>query len=93
MTAYLLAYDLVNERGSHDYKPLWAALTKAGAHRTQLSAWLVASTVGVQTVHDHFKAYLDTDDRLWVTRLRANEHWFSNALAGTNDWLKRNPPI
>ena len=90
MTVYLLSYDLVNERGSHDYKPLWGALATAGAHRTQLSTWLVSSTSSVQAVHDHFQRYLDKDDRLWVTRVPPAQNWYSNAMAGTNDWLKRN---
>jgi hypothetical protein len=91
MAVYLLTYDLVNESGSHDYEPLWKALRSAGAHRTMYSVWLVASVGGAQAVHDQFKRYLDSDDRLWVTRVRIAEHWFSNAMAGTNDWLKRNP--
>ena len=92
MAVFLLNYDLVNESGSHDYEPLWAALREAGAHRTQYSTWLVASAAGAKGVHDHFQRYLDGNDRLWVTRVRPGEHWFSNAMAGTNDWLKRNPP-
>jgi hypothetical protein len=92
MTVYLVNYDLVNESGPHDYKPLWAALAAFGAHRTQYSTWLVSSTSGAQAVHDHFKRFLDKDDRLWVTSVRAGQNWYSNAMAGTNDWLMRNPP-
>ena len=92
MSVYLLSYDLVNESGSHDYKPLWNALAQAGAHRTQYSTWLVASTLTAKGVHDQFKRYVDSDDRLWVTSVRVSEHWYSNAMTGTNDWLKRNPP-
>lgn len=96
MAVYLLEYDLVKETSSHDYEPLWAALKAAGAHRTQLSAWLVASTSGAKQVHDHFQKYLDSNDRLWVAKVHKNtssdEYWFSNAKGGTNDWLKKNPP-
>lgn len=92
MPSYLLCYDLINEKGGHDYKPLWKELERFGAHRTQYSTWLVASTSGAKSVHDHFKRLLDKDDRLWVTSIRAAENWYSNAIGGTNEWLKRNPP-
>lgn len=91
MAVYVICYDLVNERGSHDYKPLWNRLEELDCHKTQYSVWLGSFTNSAKEVHDHFKAYLDKDDRLMVSEL-TNEHWYSNAMAGTNEWLVRNPP-
>lgn len=92
MAIYLLSYDLVKETSSFDYKPLWAELRRLNAHKTQLSAWLINLTNTPKEVADHFQGFMDNDDRLWVTRVRAAEHWYFNALEGTNDWLKANPP-
>ena len=93
MATYLLGYDLLNEtNGRFDYEPLWKELKRLGAHRTQLSLWLLNVSEGPQQVIEHFQKFADKDDALWVTRIRAGEHWYSNAKAGTNEWFKLNPP-
>ena len=92
MTIYLLSYDLIKERSGQDYQPLWDELKRLGAHRTQLSARLIDVNNTAQQLTEHFKQFVDKDDRLWVTRVRPNEHWYVNAIAGTNDWLQRHPP-
>lgn len=90
---YLLAYDLVNEpKGTFDYQPLWDELKRLGAFRTQYSLWLVNSNNTAQQLVEHFKKFIDKDDRLWVTSVRKNEHWYINAIGGTNKWLENNPP-
>jgi CRISPR associated protein Cas2 len=91
MTDYAIAYDLIKEQSSHDYEPLWAELKRLGGHRTQYSLWLVNLSNTAKEVHDHFKAYLDQDDRLWVLEL-TKSHYYSNAMSGTNNWLNNNPP-
>tara|TARA_R110000851_G_scaffold270099_1_gene422754 strand:- start:135 stop:416 length:282 start_codon:yes stop_codon:yes gene_type:complete len=91
MAIFVISYDLINESGSADYEPLWKALRERGCHRTQDSVWLGNFNNGAKVVHDHFKQYLDSDDRLMVSEL-TKIHWFSNACGGTNEWLKNNPP-
>jgi hypothetical protein len=91
MTAYHLVYDLRNESGSQDYEPLWAELRRLKAHRTQYSMWLVNASNSAKELHDHFKKFLDKDDRIWVSEITKSYH-YSNAIAGTNDWLAKNPP-
>lgn len=88
MTTYTVSYDLIKRK---DYETLWAELGRLGAHRTQASYWLVAVNNSAKELHDHLKTFVDADDRIWVSELTKNHH-FSNALAGTNDWLKRNTP-
>jgi hypothetical protein len=88
MTTFTVTYDLVKAR---NYQPLWDRLTELGAHRTCESYWLLSVDNSAKEVHDHLKQYIDSDDRLWVSELTKNHH-FSNAKAGTNDWLKSNPP-
>ena len=91
MTSYLLSYDLTKEPDSADYKPLWDELKRWGAQKTQYSVWLVADNSTAEQVHNHFKQYLDDNDRLWVAEIVRNKH-YSNAIKGTNDWLAKNPP-
>ena len=94
MAVFLLAYDLVNEpRGSFDYEPLWTELKRLNAHRTQYSLWLVSLTNTVSEVKDHFKGYMDENDRIWVAKLRPNPGGFSyvNAMPGTTEWLANHP--
>jgi CRISPR-associated endonuclease Cas2 len=93
MAIYLLAYDLVNEsKGTFDYQPLWDELKRLGAFRTQYSLWLVNANTTAQQLVEHFKRFVDNDDRLWVTSVRKGEHWYTNAISGTNKWLENNPP-
>lgn len=94
MSVYLLAYDLVDEKknANHDYKKLWAELERLKAHRTQLSVWLINLNNTPQQVVEHFKQFVDYNDRLWATKVFKDEHWFVNAMAGTNKWLESNQP-
>jgi hypothetical protein len=93
MTVYALAYDLVNERkGTFDYQPLWNELKRLGGHRTQLSLWLVNLNNTPVEVVDHFKKFVDADDRVFVSRMRRGEYHWVNGMSGTNDWLSKNPP-
>ncbi len=91
MAVYTLEYDLRNESGVQDYEPLWEELKRLDAHRAQDSVWLISLTNEPQQVHDHFKKFVDSDDRLMVSEF-TKKHWYSNARGGTNEWLKKNPP-
>lgn len=91
MTSYVVAYDLVKESSSHDYGPLTKELERLGGHRTQYSLWLVNVANTAKELHDHIRGYLDKNDRLWVLEL-TKSHYYSKAMAGTNDWIAKNPP-
>lgn len=88
MTSYTVSYDLRNQK---DYQTLWDELARLGAHRTQESYWLVNVDNTAGELHDHLKKFVDADDRIWVSELTRN-HRYSNAMKGTNDWIKNNPP-
>jgi hypothetical protein len=94
MSVYLLAYDLVDEKKnpSHDYQILWDELKRLGAHRTQYSLWLINLSNTPKEVVDHFRNFVDENDRLWATKIFRGEYHFVNARAGTNTWLEANPP-
>ncbi|MEI4473565.1 hypothetical protein [Frigidibacter sp. MR17.24] len=91
MTVFVLTYDLIKERSPAAYKPLIDELERLGAHRYQASSWMVNLSNTPKEAHDHFKGYLDDNDKLFISELTKLHH-FSNANAGTNDWLRRNPP-
>jgi hypothetical protein len=93
MSVYLLAYDLVKEKKntSHDYQVLWDELERLKAHRTEYSAWLVNLNNTPQEVVEHFRQFIDENDRLWTTKLCRGEYYYSNAIGGTNKWLATNP--
>jgi CRISPR-associated endonuclease Cas2 len=88
MAIYVLSYDLVKEaKGTHDYQPLWDELKRLGAHRTQLSTWLLDLDNSPKEIIEHFKTFVDKDDRLMVMAL-TKDHWYANAIGGTNAWLE-----
>jgi CRISPR-associated endonuclease Cas2 len=87
MTTYTVSYDLIKKK---DYQSLWDELDRLGAHRTQESYWLVNVNNTAKELSDHLKNFVDGDDRIWVSEITKNHH-YSNAIKGTNDWLKNNP--
>jgi CRISPR/Cas system-associated endoribonuclease Cas2 len=94
MSVYLLSYDLVEEKKNAkvDYERLWTELKRLGAHRTQRSVWLINLNNTPSDVLDHFKGFVDHNDRIWVTKVFKGEYTFVNAMKGTNDWIAANPP-
>jgi hypothetical protein len=89
MTTFTVSYDLIKDK---NYKRLTDELTRLGGHKTNLSYWLVnVNMASARDFRSHLAKFVDNDDRLWVVEL-TNNHSFQNALAGTNDWLKANPP-
>jgi len=93
MSIFLFAYDLVNEKNGRDYKPLYAELSRLGAHRCMLSTWLINANNTAVDLRDHFEGFVDSDDRLFVTTLHPREYARFMNYTGTNDWLMANPPI
>ena len=91
MPPFLVTYDLVKEETSEDYKPLIDDLKERGAHRYQASCWLVNLNNTADEVFDHYKAFLDSNDKLLVSELTWNNKQERN-FKGTNDWIKNNPP-
>lgn len=92
MAVFVFTYDLRNESGSQDYQPLWDELERLDAHRFQDSAWFISLSNTAQEVVEHFEKFTDADDWLYASIIHANEYWYTNAKAGTNDWFKANPP-
>lgn len=89
MTSYILTYDLVREESSAAYKPLIDELMKHGAHKYQMSTWLIALNNTATEVYDYFNQFLDANDKLMVSELTPN-HKQARNFKGTNDWIAKN---
>jgi CRISPR-associated endonuclease Cas2 len=90
MANHLVIYDLVNKKPEAEYQTLWDELKRLGAHRTQYSSWLVSANNTPKELVEHFQRFVHADDRIMVTRLHGPEHYYVNAIGGTNKWFERN---
>lgn len=68
MAEYFVSYDLVKNK---DYSKLINELKRLGALRMLESNWCLsrASTGEAKSLRDHFKKFIDTDDRLVVSEV------------------------
>ena len=65
---YIISYDLQKPR--KDYPKLWDALKAIGADRVLESQWAVRKDgTDPSDLRDHFKQFIDSDDRLLITRV------------------------
>lgn len=87
MSTFVFTYDLIKRK---DYPKLWEELERLGAHRALNSFWLINVDNTAKELHDHLRAYVDSDDLTWVSELTKHNNYM--AKKGTNNWLSNNPP-
>jgi hypothetical protein len=92
MTIYLMAYDLLNESGTHDYEPLWQELKAIEAQSVQDGLWMLEISRSLPETVQYFRPLLDSGDRLFITQLRDAEFFQSSSRRGTEDWLELRQP-
>lgn len=92
MTIYLMAYDLLNESGTHDYEPLWQELKAIEAQSVQDGLWMLEISRSLSETVQYFRPLLDSGDRLFITQLRDAEFFQSSSRRGTEDWLELRQP-
>ena len=90
---FLVCYDLTKKKPEFDYEVLWNELKRLDAHRVQESVWIVELSGTVKQAFDRFKRFVHGDDRLWVSSVRSNEYWYTQAYPGTNAWLGRHKAV
>jgi len=81
---YLITYDL-NKPGQN-YEDLYKAITETGSsyrHGMQ-NIWFVETSTTGKAIRDFLIQYIDTGDKLFVTRLN---DWASYNLGNVADWL------
>ncbi len=66
MSTFVFTYDLIKRK---DYPKLWEELERLGAHRALNSFWLINVDNTAKELHDHLRAYVDSDDLTWVSEL------------------------
>jgi hypothetical protein len=91
MPPFILTFDLVKKESSADYRPLLHDLMSRGAHRYQLSSWLINLANTATEVHDHYRQFLHVNDKLMVSEL-TNNHKQDRNRKGTDHWIDDNPP-
>ena len=92
MTIFLMAYDLLNESGTHDYEPLWQELKAMEAQSVQDGLWILEVNRSLSETVQYIRPLLDGSDRLFITQLREAEFSQSCSRRGTDDWLELRQP-
>jgi hypothetical protein len=80
MTMFTLTYDLRSP--GQDYKKLYAELARVGAERVTESQWALVGDYTVVQLRDHFRQFLDSNDRLVVVQVDTWATW--NAMIDLN---------
>lgn len=89
MALFVISYDLIKQK---DYPNLTKELERLGAKRVLLSMWLAElDPADPQAILNHFKQYIDTDDRMMVIEFKKKPA-LTPCLKGTNDWIAKNLP-
>ena len=87
MNLYLLSYDLCNEK---DYQKLYTELSYYKAISVLESVWcLKRSNTNAEELRDHFRKFIDNNDRLFVAEITDSnrfDQWASyRALGNPNN--------
>lgn len=90
MTAYIVAYDLVEGAQESDYEKLIEALEKLKAVRTQKSTWLVAVPNTAAQLLNHLLKFMHREkDRLIVIEIKKDAGWAGHwNMKGTTAWME-----
>ena len=81
---YIISYDLVAP--GRDYQTLWNELARMGAQRVLQSQWAVRRVeTSAAGLRDHFRQFIDSNDRLLVTCLDSSDWASLNAITDPNN--------
>ncbi len=75
MKPFLISYDL--DKPGQNYTGLIARLKEIGAVRVLMSQWVVEQDCTCADLRDDLKAYMDSNDRILVTRITG---WASSKI-------------
>ncbi|NLS06274.1 hypothetical protein HGP14_23410 [Rhizobium sp. P32RR-XVIII] len=92
MPPFILTFELVKKESAPLYRPLFRDLMRHGAHKYQLSCWLVNVANTAAEVHDYYQRFLLENDRLMVSELTHN-HKHERYHKDTDSWIEANPPF
>ncbi|MEX2450431.1 MAG: hypothetical protein WD407_06205 [Rhodospirillales bacterium] len=86
MALFVISYDLIKRK---DYQTLWDELDRLNGQKALNSFYLINLNSTAAQVRDHFKDFIDDDDRLIVVEF-SKEPKFTKALKGTTKWIEEN---
>jgi len=88
LTAYIITYDL--GKPEHDYSELREAIRGYNIYcQLQETAWLIVSANTPMEIRDNLKRHIDSNDKLFVSEIRAPAAWIGDYETGTSDWLHK----
>jgi len=82
--SYLVSYDL--DQPGQNYEILIGRLKQYNAKRVLYSQWVLQTTLTAIQLRDDLKAYVDSNDRLLITRV--TNDWASYNLMDTESFKK-----
>jgi hypothetical protein len=86
MATYIICYDLIAKK---DYESLYTAIKTFNKWARVLeSTWIITSEKSCTEVRDFLVGYMDSDDKLFVTKSSGVGAWKN--VRCSNDWLKKN---
>ncbi len=81
---YTIGYDLITP--GNDYDSLYKELRRLGCQKLMLSEWVGRFTNNNATqIRDHFRGYIDANDRLMVTCLDGADWAGWNLMTNPNN--------
>lgn len=89
MAVYLITYDIKLGEGPRDYDDLYAAIAEFDSVKILYSVYLLVSTSNAAALRQHFRQFLDPNDRIWVSKV-TDDHAGAIMDAGVK-WLNTHP--
>lgn len=88
ISKYLISYDLIKDK---DYSRLIAAIKSiANGHTKPLeSVWIIGHNGSALDIINSLVPYIDSDDKLLVTRVTDDTAWTTTIRARSKEWLKQ----
>ncbi len=88
MANYLITYDLIKDK---DYSRLIAAIKSISNGRTKPleSVWIIGHDGSAVDIVKALNPYIDSDDRLLVTKITDDTAWTKTIREKSREWLKQ----
>lgn len=83
MGVYMVSYDLLTP--GQNYEGLRNELQRLGAKRILLSQWVMRNDASASALRNHFRQFIDTNDRLFVNAMDLQDWAGWNILFDLNN--------
>lgn len=88
MANYLITYDLIRDK---DYEKLIEAIKSIanGYTRPLESVWIIGHNGSAMDIVNALIPYIDSDDKLLVTKVTEDTAWTKSIREKSREWLKK----